>query len=499
MTQPTPSPPTRRRGVLSVVLPILVLSALGGGIGYVSAMLTDEKWLVSAKVLLQIGPETAGSRPSMVGSPAPFLTGNPRREDVQTEVELLSSPDILRRTFDRLFQEDPDGALGREPSKVTRALRETGEGLGLMHPRARAERALDKWASNLRIAVVPSSTVLEIQARSDRPKAAARFLEILLDLYREDHLKAFGAQGLPTVLSGYVADRERALAAAESALTKLRTDLGVVDVVQETGLLLRRRSEADTALRDLVGKVEGVRAKVRALEVALESIPAEHRLSSERRPNPNRDELDLRLVTARQNLTVAEQQYQEDSPEVRVAREVVTLLSELAAKAASDREAGAVAGRNTVHDTIHEALLQARAEDRSLEAQRAAAEATATALQKRLAEIERGRAALQKAEIDVDEAKKAVTQANEGARLARIEGVLDEHKVANVTVVTPPTWLPTPLRTFGLPTRVAISAGGLLAGFGLGVVWVLWRRSARPAPSAPPAGPARGMAGGGGP
>src|SRR5262249_20841340 len=98
------------------------LTIAGLVLGIAVALATDERWLVSAKVLLQIGPETAGSRPSMVGSPAPFLNGNPRREDVQTEVELLNSGHLLRRAFDKLLAEDPDAALGPESNVLVTML-----------------------------------------------------------------------------------------------------------------------------------------------------------------------------------------------------------------------------------------------------------------------------------------------------------------------------------------------------------------------------------------
>jgi hypothetical protein len=458
---------------------MFLLTAAGGAIGLVVAMSTDEKWLVSAKVLLQIGPETASPRPSMVGSPGAFLSGSPRREDVQTEVELLSSPDLLRRAFTRLMEEDETGALGKERSAVAAALQGVLESVRLLPERSRKDRALDKWADNLRIAVVPASTVLEIQCRSDRPKVAVRFLEILLELYQSDHRAAFGGRGLPEVLDGFLEQREQTLAEADARLTRMREDLGIFDVVQEMSLLLKSRAEAETKLRDLAGRLDAVRARVAAEEAQLVATPAEHRLSTDRRPNPTRDELDLRLATARQELTRAEQLYAADSPEVRTAREVVNLLRGLAESAEGVREASAVTGRSTVHDLLREALLKDRAEEKAVGAELAAAEATVQSLMERISKVECARAAIEKAEIDVAEAKKSVTQAHEGARLAHIEKVLDEHKVANVTVVTPPTYLPTPLRRFGLPVRLAITLGGMGAGFGLGLVWWLWRRGAR--------------------
>jgi len=486
MSQPsgsraTTGPARRRPGS---VLIVLVTTLLGLVIGFAAALMTDEQWLVSAKVLLQIGPETGGARPSMVGSPAPMLAANPRREDVQTEVELLTNPDLIRRAFQRLLQENPEGALGRESNRLLQTIRGLGESLALLPRRSRSDRALDKWASNLRVAVVPASTVLKLECPSPRPEAAARLLELLLDLYRSDHISAFGSRDLPHVLGEFVSRSDETLAAAEAALGKLRVETGIIDVPQESSLLLKQRSEAETRLVELTGKVAGARARVAALDGLLKATPVEHRVSADHRPNPTHDELELRLATARQEYAVALQQYAETSPQVRVAREVLKLLTELTAKAEATRESSAVMGRSNVYDLLLEALNTATAEEKAGAAELEAVRTTTKSLSDRLIALERARPALEKAERDVLEAKKALTSAHEGSRLARMEQLLDSERVANIAVVGPPTWLPTPLRKFGLPTRLALSLAGLFAGLGLGVTLVLWRRGPTPPASA---------------
>ncbi len=474
---PTPRSPRRGPTARSAIVIIALITLIGGAVGFVVAITTNEKWMVTSKVLLQIGPETGGSRPSMVGSPAPLITGNPRREDLQTEVELLASQDLLRRAFQQLMKEDVDGALGPEPKRWKVFLREIGEGLKLMPVRSRDERALDTWADNLRIAVVPSSTVLEIQCRSERPKAATRLIEIMLEQYHADHVKAYSTKGVPEVIMRFLAARETALADAEKVLSSKRAELGVVDVIQETSLLLKRKSEAETRQREIAGKLAGTRVRVTALAAQLDQTPAEQKLTAERRPNPTHDELQLRLATAKQELTTALQQYQEDAPQVRTAREVVNLLTDLEKNAEPVRDSSSVVGRNTLHDSLRDHLLAAKAEEAALDAELGVWNSTVTEVSARITVIEAGRAAIQKAEIDVDESKKALAQANEGARLARVERILDENKIANVAVVIPPTWLPTPLRTFGLATRLAITLAGFIVGLGLGTTFMLWRRS----------------------
>jgi hypothetical protein len=461
------------------------LAVLGTVLGWLGAYATDEKWLVSAKVLLQIGPETAGTRPSMVGSPAPFLAGNPRREDVQTEVELLNNPDLLRRAFERLRAEDEAEALGPDSGAIGTLARRLAEVTGVLPVRTREQRALDKWASSLRIAVVPASTVLVVECRASQPAAAQRLLEHMLALYLEDHRAAFGGRGMSPVLGTLVTTREQVLADAESRLSKLREQERVVDVVQETSQLILARTAAETQVREVRSALDGARARFESLTSTLGITPDQLRTQQERAPNPVHDELELRLATARQALVAALEEFTADSPEVRRARESVAAVEAMCEHATATRESMAATGRNPLHDSLLDQLAKTRAQVAGGEAELATATRAVQELATRVLELEHARSELQKAEQDVVEAKKDLTQAHEGLRLARIEQALDESQIANVTVVARPGWLPTPMRSFGLPARLAIVLFGLFSGIGIGVLWLMWRSNRPPEPPAP--------------
>lgn len=450
-------------------------AALGLGAGLVAAWSTSEKWLVQAKVMLQIGPETAGSRPSMVGSPAPFLAGNPRREDVQTEVELLASSDLLRRAFERFLAEDREAALGPARGALGSTLSSVAEGLGLVSSRTDEQRALDRWAATLRIAVIPSSTVLAIESRSDRPEAARGLLRRMLDVYLEDHRKAFGSRGMTEVMQGYLESKERELARREGHLSGLRREADVVDFAIEVEQLQSRRQSAAATAARLAGEAAAARAQKKTLEGLLSATPAELRTTREQRSNPTRDALDLRLAQARQELATAEQQFAATAPEIRQAKAQVELLQGLVDAAAPVREDGVVTGRDPLHDALRDQAARATSTAVGLEAELEVARGESKAVTERLAALEARRAELQKAELDVDESKRDVVQARDGLRLAEIESQLDDRGVANATVVAEPAWLPTPTKAFGLPVRVAILLGSTAFGLACAVALAYWR------------------------
>ncbi len=456
---------------------------VGGGaivgllVGVIAAAGTKNAWLVQAKVLLQIGPETAGSRPSMVGSPAPFLAGNPRREDVQTEVEILSSGDLLRRAFERLLERDRDAALGEARGIVSRSLSAIAEGSGLVPSRTDEQRALDRWAASLRIAAIPSSTMLALECRSDRPESAAKLLQQMLDVYLEDHRRAFGGRGMALVLDGFLHARETELAAAERRLTEMRTRLGVVSVAIEITQLEQRRSAALEDVRRLEGRLAGASAQKTHLEGMLTRTPESQLVASEQRANPTRDALDLRFAQALQDLSLAKERYTTDAPEVRTAAEQVKVIESLRAATEKVRQDSATTGRDPLHDALRDMLANAETDATGLTAELDFARLAVAAIEQRLMVVEQGRAALDKQELDVAESKRDIVQAREGLRLAQVEQALDEHKIANVAVVTPPTFMPTPTKSFGLPARVAVLLFCMAFGASVGAAWTFWREA----------------------
>lgn len=471
MNAPIASPPSvLRRAALGAVL--------GLAAGLVAAFATSEKWLVQAKVMLQIGPETAGSRPSMVGSPAPFLAGNPRREDVQTEVELLASSDLLRRAFERFVAADREAALGPSRGMLGSLLSGTAEAIGLVSSRTDEQRALDRWAGTLRIAAIPSSTVLAIESRSERPEAARALLRHMLDVYLEDHRQAFGSRGMPEVMRTYLAEKETALAKREEHLSTLRKQADLSDFAVEVEQLQSRRQAAAATAARLEGEAAAATAQAKELAELLAATPAELRTAREQRSNPTRDALDLRLAQARQDLATAEQQFAAGAPEVRQAKAQVDLLLGLVEAAAPVREDGVVTGRDPLHDALRDQAARARATAVGLRAELEVATTTLRAIDARLAALEGHRPELQKAELEVEEGKRDVVQARDGLRLAEIEERLDERGVANATVVAEPAWLPTPAKTFGLPTRVAVLLGCTAFGLACGLALAYWRAAA---------------------
>lgn len=459
----------------SIVLAGLVLGTV---LAALIARRVDENHLVSSRILLQIGRELGSARPTMVGENA-SVQANPRREDVNTEAEMLGSPALIETCFRELVAEKV--IVLKEPTGFTAFLRSLSDALGLTTPKTVEARTLEKWSQSLTIYAVAGSNVLGIECRSSDPATGKALLERMIKHYLDAHLKAYSTASSEPFFQAEVDRLEKTLLECESQLSKHRLETRVYDGDTEKGLALSRRGEAEAGKRTLEAKLAAARARVADLERSLQARPDSIVVQAERKISPLRDELEKRHADAERTLLDAQSQYPEDSPYVTRAKAMLDKTAKMLEEQPKERDESRVLGPNQITIALSQELAKASAEMKALEAELVVARENVTAWDQRLVEIESTRTKFSSLIVALGEAQKDLAQALGTARLSRISKQLDDLQVANVTVIVPPTVTPTPIRTFGLPTRVAITLQGALLGLvlGLAVAFLVHARRAR--------------------
>lgn len=461
---------------------MFAIVVLGLLLGTVAAALiarrVDENHLVSGRILLQIGRELGSARPTMVGENA-SVQANPRREDVNTEAEMLGSPALIESCFRELVAEKVLEL--KEPSGFTAMLRSVSDGLGLTTPKSVEARTLEKWSQSLTIYAVAGSNVLGIECRTSDPESGKALLDRMITHYLDAHLKAYSTSSSEPFFHAEVARLETKLLDCESTLSKHRLETRVYDADTEKGLALSRRGEAEAGKRTLEARLAAARARVGDLEKSLHERPDAIVIQSERKASPIHDELEKRHADAVRAFGEIEAQYPESSPYVTRARSMVEQTAKMLATAPKERDESTVLGPSQIHIVLAQELAKASAELKALEAELVVARASVVAWDQRLVEIETTRIKFSSMIVALGEAQRDLSQALGTARLSRISKQLDDLQVANVNVIVPPTIHPTPIRTFGLPTRIAITAQGALLGLvlGLAAAFILHARRER--------------------
>jgi len=415
------------------------------------------------------------------------VQANPRREDVNTEAEMLGNPALIRQAFVDLVKK---GTIVLRPQTGFMAgLRAFTDWLELTTPKSVEDRVHEKWSQALTIYAVAGSNVLGLDCRTPEPEVGKALLERMVALYLEAHLRAYSTSSSEPFFRAEVERLEGVLSKAESDLSNHRLETNVFDGDIEKGLALTRKGEAEASCRNLTTKVAAARARVEDLRGSLAREPETVVTQAEHKVSALRDDLERKVAEAGRSVIEAESVYPPSSPFVERAQTTYAKMKSMLEAQPKERDEGRVLGPNPVRTTVAQELAKATAELSALEAELGAAGASVEYWDRRSLAIEKTRVEFSRRIVALGEAQKDLAQALTTARLSRVSKQLDDLLVANVAVIVPPTIVPTPIRTFGLPTRVAIVVQGALLGLvlGLGVALLVHARRSR---TAAPAGPA---------
>jgi uncharacterized protein involved in exopolysaccharide biosynthesis len=299
---------------------------------------------------------------------------------------------------------------------------DVGSGGGQVMPRGR-ETLINSEIQILRSASVVQSVVEAMGVATLYPQlaenppvgqpiesvAAARFLanlqvraveNLLVDLFREAHLEAFGEPQATAFLEEQAAKGAVDLKAAEDAQLAFQAEHPQFSLKDKDVLLLRERTEIQTALQDLENQM--VMARQRSLTVGSAV--------------PGADEQLLRLRLEERKLLNT---HNDDSRQVENVRREIALVEEFLKKeqsSASGRQGEEMALLITRKRPLEERLAAVESDLRSL-----------PALSQRFRELER----------NVEAKEGSYQRITQRLEKARTSAEMDRQKIANISVIQP--------------------------------------------------------------
>jgi uncharacterized protein involved in exopolysaccharide biosynthesis len=247
---------------------------------------------------------------------------------------------------------------------------------------------------------VENADVIQVSLRNADPQVTARAVNLLVDLFREAHLEAFGEPQATAFLEEQATKVTEELKVAEDALLAFQAEHPQFSLEDKDVLLLRERTEIQTALRDLENQI--VMARQRGLTDAAAVPGAEEQL--------------LRLRLEERKLLNT---HNDDSRQVENVRREIALVEDFLKK-----EQSSASGRQGQEM----ALLTAR--KRPLEERLAAVEndlRSLPALSQRFRELER----------NVEAKEGSYQRITQRLEKARTSAEMDKQKIANISVIQP--------------------------------------------------------------
>src|ERR1019366_4393167 len=176
-------------------------------------------------------------------------------EDINSEVELLNSTDLLRKVV------------------ITTGLNEKhGWTLGHDDEQERTEIAARDLAKHLNIEALRKTKMISVSYSSRDPQLAAKILNALSVAYTEKHLAVHRPSGEYKFFDQQTEQYRQGLAQAQEQLTQFVKENGVVSADTERDLALHRVDEFDAEARQAQADVTENNNRIRSLEAQLQSV-----------------------------------------------------------------------------------------------------------------------------------------------------------------------------------------------------------------------------------
>ncbi len=303
---------------------------------------------------------------------------------INSEIQILRSAEVVKGVIEAMGVETLYPALAMAPPEGNPV----------------ESVAAARFLKNLQVRAVEDADVIQVSLRNSDPQVTARAVNLLVDLFKEKHLEAFGEPQATAFLEEKAAKAAEELKAAEASLLEFQAEHPQFSLKDKDVLLLRERNELETALHGIDNQI------VLARQRSLNADPA----------LPGAQEELLRLQLQERKLLNT---HNEDSRQVQNVRQEIALVEEFLRKSAAEdsgRHGQEMAMLSSRKQRLEARLNEVKADLQSL-----------PALSQRYRELERS---VSTKEANYDRIQQRLEK-------ARTSAEMDRQKIANISVIQP--------------------------------------------------------------
>jgi len=356
---------------------------------------------------------------------APQMVRPVSEEDLNSEIELLHSPDVLRQVVMAC-------GLDKQPSLMDRIFGDPGAD-------RRIARAADNLGKDLRIEPVKKSDLIDVSYISRDPQEAVQVLKSLTDAYMQKHVAVHSPPGQFDFFAQETERYKKDLSDAEAQLKQFsQQDDGVAPQVNRD-LTLQKLSEFRSNLQQTRAEMASTEERIKTLERQA-GITPERLITSSRRSDDAQvlQSLKSTLINLELKRTELLTKYQPTYPLVQeVDKEIAETKVAIAAEEAKPIKEETT-DRNPTYAWINEELAKAKADYSGLQA-RASATETAVAKYETLArDLEQKGLVQQDLQRTVKADEENYLLYLHKREQARMSEALDRTRILNVAVAAPP-------------------------------------------------------------
>lgn len=426
------------------------------------------EYQVSASLFLKLGPELAP--PPTMGNDPLVITRRP--EDVNDEIEILTSPDLIHEVVTDLGEEffrapPPTTTFGMWKRSLKNTLTIVTDALdaaliqaGLRRPLTMLDKVELGISKKLKVELVRDSDIISLTLDTPSPEAGVTIVHRLLDAYHERHLAVHRELATKDILEREKNVLQEQLDESSARLLEfqLATDLWAPEDQQK--LLLDNRKQLQQQVAAARGRVANLKQYVEVLARTAEDLPVEIELSRTQQLNPAIVNLEEKLSALGYSQAIVETTFRPNAREVVDRRQQMESLR----NRIDDQEKlvphSTSKGINVVRQDVQKELALKQAELKGLVDQLTLEERQLADANDSLKELGKAMAQYQRLHRDHHLMVQKLALYTESFQKADIATVMNSSRLSNMELISPPIASLEPVR----PRLLLMAAGGVLSG-----------------------------------
>jgi uncharacterized protein involved in exopolysaccharide biosynthesis len=377
-------------------------------------------------------------------------------EDLNSEIELLQSPDVLRQVVIACGLDSRKGRLDWL--------------FGTPNQDRRIARAIDHLAKDLKVEVVKKSNLIEVNYVSRDPQVSAQVLRVLADAYMQKHVAVHSPPGQFAFFAQETDRYQKDLADSEEKMKQFsQQDDGVAPQLSRD-ITLQKLSEFRSNLQQTRAEIASTGERIKTLEKQAGLTPERITTSSRQVDDAQvLQSLKSTLNGLQLKRTELLTKYQPTYPLVlEVDKEIAETQTTIAAEEAKPIKEETT-DRNQTYAWINEELAKAKADYSALVAKATSTESSITKYEAMSHDLEQKDLTEQDLERTVKANEENYLLYLRKREQARMSEALDRTRILNVSIaeqpVAPsiPSNSPFPMLFGGIFLAAVVSAGAVYA------------------------------------
>ena len=390
------------------------------------------------------------------GSTGSFIENDVSENQINSEIELLTSEDLLKQVATEcgLYLEDSSllAKLGLKSTPRSAA--------------AQIEEASKRLAKDLVITPVKKANIIEIKYTSASPITAAAVLRKVQDLYLEKHLKLHRPPGTYEFFKTQADQSEGQLQDAEKQLSGFQQSMNVVSLTLQKDQTVQKLTDSKSKMLETQAFLREVTDRITKVQQQLQTLAP--RVVTQSRALPNQysaERLNTLIVELQNRRTQLLTKFRPDDRLVREVEQQIKNTKSALERASRETATEQSTDLNPLRQTLEAELSRGRVDQ-------AGAQGRYEMLVGQVQQYESQLSRLEGATAQYDDLNRKAKESAENYQLyqkkaeeARITDELDQNKITNVSVAEAPIQPQLPVK----PNRPLNLILGVFLGALLGI------------------------------